>query len=154
MAYRSPFFQPRQDTGWGLIYRLNLLLGKIETDVENGDIENWNKHIDSVFRNILYRNPEEIIKDEQGHIEDIRFSQEDIKVFSMFAKKIKEIKEGFNKLGDYDNEEYKKKKRQELEEKYYNLVFKKDIWIRKKMFAFDLYLKQIEHDARRAIYGG
>ena len=153
MAYRSPFFQPRQDTGWGLIYRLNLLLGKVETDVDNGDLDSWNKHIDAIFRNILYKEPEIITYDENKKIKGVTFTKADTEVFSRFAQQIKNIKLQIQIARTYDPED-RKKALFELRERYYNLIFKKDVWIRKKMFKLDLYLRQIEHDPRKAIYGG
>jgi len=155
MAYRgNAYYQPRQDTGWGLIFRLNGILNKIEHDVDEGDLDNWNKHIDSIFRNILYKNDAESIRDDKGRIIDIRLTKEDIQIFSMFARNIKSIKDKMRVATSYEDEDEMKRQLHVLREEYYNLLFKKDIWIRKLMFTLELYLRQVEHDPRRAIYGG
>ena len=155
MAYRgNAYWQPRQDTGWGLIFRLNGLLNRIERDVDEGDLDNWNKHIDAIFRNILYKNDAEIVYDEKGKIVDIQLTKEDIQIFSRFANNIKVVKDKIRIVSAYEDEDERKKQLHDLKEKLYNILFKKDIWIRKKMFELELYLKQVEHDPRRAIYGG
>jgi hypothetical protein len=155
MAYRgNAYYQPRQDTGWGLIFRLNGLLNKIERDVDEGELDNWNKHIDAIFRNILYKNDAEILYNEKGKLMDIRFTKEDIEIFSRFAVMIKTIKDKMVAVMNYEDDDEKKRQLRLLREDLYNILFKKDIWIRKKMFELELYLRQVEHDPRRAIYGG
>jgi len=158
-SYRNnPNYQPRQDTGWGLIFRLNLLFGKIEEDVDRDDLDSWNKHIDAIYRNILYKQKEEIVKDENGKIKDVRFNQADVEIFSKFAQQIDVIKKEMHSIRG--NNPYVEPDIESgnqlfaLKMKFYNIVFKKDIWIRKKMYQLDLYLKQAEHDPRKAIYGG
>jgi hypothetical protein len=156
MAYsrNNPWQQSRQDTGWGLIFRLNLLMGKIERDCETGDLLKWNLHIDRIFANILYRNAEEIVKDDKGRVIDVRFSADDIEVFTRFARKIEDIKSNMIKIKFLDSDEEKITQQHKLRIDLYNLVFKKDIWIRKKMYEQKLYLRESESDPRKAIYGG
>lgn len=157
MSYKSsPFYQPKQDTGWGLIFRLNGLFDAIERDVENGNMDRWNLHLDRIFINILYKNPEETIKDEKGKVTDIKFSALDIEIFTKINRMIDDVKTAM-----YNPKTFLKMKSQEriakvneLRREYYKLLFKKDVWLRKKMFKLDLYLKQVEHDPRKAIYGG
>lgn len=155
MAYRgNAYFQPRQDTGWGLIFRLNGILNKIEHDVDEGDLDSWNKHIDAVYRNILYKNDVETIRDEQGKILDVRLTKEDTQIFSMFARNIKNVRDKMRVVTGYEDEDEKRRLLHNLREELYNILFKKDLWIRKLMFTLELYLRQVEHDPRRAIYGG
>lgn len=157
MAYRTPFWAaPKQDTGWGLIYRLNLLLGKIENAVEAGSLDKWNLFLDRIYANILFKNPAEIIKDEKGRILDITFSPEDTKIFFKFNEQIQKLKNDINKIISNPTltKEYKREQIHKYKENLYNLLFKKDVWIRKKMFELKLYLQQVEHDPRKAIYGG
>ena len=151
MAYRgSSWQQPRQDTGWGLIFRLNRLMEKIENDVEAGDIGKWNLHIDRLYVNIIYKDPGEYIYDEDGRVLDINFSKEDTEMFSRFTRKIEILK---NRIALMRTSEDVRKIHQAKIE-LYNAILKKDIWIRKKMFELKLYLKEVEHDPRKAIYGG
>jgi hypothetical protein len=153
MAYKNSLYAPRQDTGWGLIYRLNRLMDKIEMDIENGDLNKWNVHIDRIFANILYKNPAEILLDEKGKVLDIQFSQEDIQVFTRLNKLIEEIKKKKTELGNLEDD-IRKRKIKELNDEHYAILWKKDVWLRKRMYKLDLYLKQADHDPRRAIYGG
>lgn len=163
MAYRSQgwgYNAPTKDTGWGLIFRLNLLLGKIEKDVEVGNLDMWNLRIDRIFANISHKNPAEVIYDKDPVIFpdakpiDISFSAEDIGVFKMFAEKIEKIKEARKKALKYQDDEYRAAQMAKIKKAFYNIIFKKDIWIRKKMADRKLYLQQIEHDPSKAIYGG
>lgn len=154
MPYKPGWYQPRQDTGWGLIFRLNGILAKLEQDVESGDLEKWNLHLDRIYSNISYKKPEEKIYDDKGNVVDIKFDSEDVEIITMFntqiAKKKKEI--ALANIELEDNE--KKIKIKQLRDKLYQILFKKDVWIRKKMFVMNLYLKEVEHDPRKAIYGG
>jgi hypothetical protein len=146
-----PFkFAARQDTGWGLIYRLNRILEKIENDVENGDLTRWNLHLDRVFVNIVFKNPEEKVKDEKGKIIDVKLSKDDTEVFRIFNKKIEELKKGINQAHQNEERTDEIKKKNEL----YTIILKKDIWVRKKMGQLKLYLREGESDPRKAIYGG
>lgn len=155
MAYRSfGQFQPRQDTGWGLIYRLNLLFGKVETDRENCDLDSWNKHIDAIHSNASDQRKMEVVKNESGEVTELKFQKEDTEVLVWFAKQIKEIKDGVAKTKEDKDEEddEKKKKLAKLDDAYYNVLVQKDMWIRK--YLGDLYRKVVIHDPRSAIYGG
>lgn len=159
MAYRSyGMFAPKQDTGWGLIYRLNLKMGQIETVIERGDLDMWNLYMDRIFVNILYKDPEEVVQDEKtGAIIDVNFSKIDTKVFEMFNLKISKVKQKVAQIHE-STEEWedleKKHKLMQLRKEYYNILFKKDVWLRKKMFQMHLYMREAESDPRKAIYGG
>jgi len=146
-----PFkFQARQDTGWGLIYRLNNIMAKIETDIENGDMIRWNLHLDRIFVNIIYKNPEEKVRDAKGKIIDVNLSKEDTDIFSALNKQIEDEKKNMVLAKQNDDNV----KLVEAKNKLYGLLLKKDIWIRKKMFQLKLYLREGESDPRKAIYGG
>jgi len=152
MPYNRFNNPPAKDTGWGLIFRLNGLMNKIESDTDAGELERWDLHIDRIYANIIFKNPAETIRDDNGKILDIKFSDEDVHVFRMFAERIKRIKNNIKM-------EKSKKVRDnlvlaKLREELCGIIFKKDIWIRKKMFDLKLYLKETEHDPRKAIYGG
>lgn len=150
MAYKSSWQQPRQDTGWGLIFRLNELMRKIENDVENGNLVKWNLHLDRIYANILYKNQEDIIKDSKGSVIEVKLTADDTKVFALFnnqyqtlqaKKRDARIKENFPELNKVISQ-------------IYQLLYKKDVWIRKMMFRNKLYLKEVDADPRKAIYGG
>jgi len=141
-----------KDTGWGLIFRLNLIMGKIENDLETGNLEKWNLHIDRIYVNIMFKDQGEYIYDKQGKIIDITFSKEDVEMFQKFAEKIKIIK---TKIGtELWQEEPRINLINQYKDELYSILFKKDMWIRKRMFILKLYLRETESDPRKAIYGG
>jgi len=152
MAYNKWDQSTPKDTGWGLIFRLNLIMGKIENDLERGDLEKWNLHIDRIYANIMYKDQGEYIYDEHGKIINIKFSKEDIEMFQLFAEKIKKIKLKIKTL--MAQEEPNKLLIHNAKDELYGVLFKKDMWIRKKMFSLKLYLREVESDPRKAIYGG
>jgi hypothetical protein len=156
MAFRryDSWNQPPKDTGWGLIFRLNRILDKVEYDVEQGDLSRWNLHLDRIYSNILYRNEEELVKDNKDNIQKINFSKEDTEVFTKFNSEIEKIQKELSQAKQVEDEQEKIKQVNEASRKYYAVLFKKDIWIRKKMFQMKLYLREHEADPRQAIYGG
>ena len=143
--------ESKQDTGWGLIFRLNDLFRKIENDVEAGNLAKWDLHMDRIFVNILYKEDAEIVLDAKTNLPiDIKFSDEDIEIFTQTQSNIQTIKNKISTARQNENLEEAKKQTHI----YYNYLFKKDIWLRKKLFKLKLYLQQSEHDPRKAIYGG
>ena len=152
MAYKSWNNQSSpKDTGWGLIFRLNMIMGKIENDLETGNLEKWNLHIDRIYANIMFKDQGECITDSKGNILDINFSKEDVEIFQRFAEKISRIK---TQIRNANIEKPDQNLQRKLKNDLYNIIFKKDIWIRKKMFILKLYLRETESDPRKAIYGG
>jgi hypothetical protein len=143
--------QTRQDTGWGLIYRLNNILAKIERDIENGDLNRWNLHLDRVFVNIIYKNEEEKVLSPEGKVIGVNLSQDDMEIFSVFNKQINELN---NQIKIAKQNEQSLIEIKKINDRIYALLLKKDIWIRKKMFQLKLYLREGESDPRKAIYGG
>jgi len=147
-----PFkLQTRQDTGWGLIFRLNKIMEKVERDIENGDMNRWNLHLDRIFANITFKNEEELVKDENGKITDVKLSKNDTDVFALFHQKIENQKRKIVEAKLL--EENKVMITRELN-KLYSILLMKDIWIRKLMFKLKLYLREGESDPRKAIYSG
>ena len=47
MKYKSNV-TPQQDTGWGVIYRLNDLFREIETLAPSGEYDKWNFKLDRI----------------------------------------------------------------------------------------------------------
>lgn len=149
--YFDYFQQGNLDTSWGLIYRLNKLFGDIDIYVSRGDLEAWNTRLDRVFANLLYKE-ELVIKkengDDNGKIISVRLSDEDQEIY------------------DYLNKEYRRAKllyknaktRQQLvqaKEKLYHALFMKDVGLRKFMHnTLKLYLKEVDKNPARAMWGG
>jgi hypothetical protein len=144
-------FQSRQDTGWGLIYRLNNIMAKVERDIENGDMNRWNLHLDRIFANITFKSEAELIKDENGKITDVKLSKDDTDVFTLFHQKIESQKRRIVEAKTL--EENKVQITKEMN-KLYSILLMKDIWTRKLMFKLKLYLREGESDPRKAIYSG
>lgn len=150
---RGSLWAPKQDTGWGLIFRLNDILSKIERDTESGDLNKWDLHLNRIYANIIYKNPMEVVKDKNGN-DSIIFSKEDIDEVSIINSQIESKKKEISLIAKFSDSLEDQQKLSSLKNEFYNLLFKKDILMRKKMFRLNLYLQQVEHDPSRAIYGG
>lgn len=135
LAYRSRAYneQGAPDTGWGLIYRLNILMNQIETSIVRGDYDHWNMHLDSLFRNIMFKSGK--TKDYWSEMVSYRRKIEDLnnKIREAKLKEDPNIKIYLNEL--------------------WGVIYKKDIWLRQVMYEMGLYLKQPEYDpSKREIY--
>ena len=148
MAFKR-WGETRQDTGWGLIFRLNDIMRKVELATENGDLDKWNLLIDRIYANILYKNPMDVLKDKKDEPTSITFSPDDIKEFSHFNKLIAMLRKQMREAKENENINQLKP----LHDKLYSTIFKKDIWIRKKMFKLNLYLREVDNNPMKAIYG-
>lgn len=146
-------FTPSIDAGMGLIFRLNILWQNVDRKAVTGDLEGWNFTLDRIYCNLLYRGEIEVKYkdgDEEKEIVDISLSKEETKVYDKFKYLIRGVK---SKIID----SIKKKKRSEYygaNEEYYRVLMKKDIWLRKLMQARNLYLKEVEYNPGRAMFGG
>jgi len=145
MYRRSGYFNDDSnlDAGIGLIIRLNILMRNIEYSVDKGDLRAWNRHLDSIYRNVLYRGKKEVIYDPKTkEILRLEFLDEDMKIFKSFQKRLQVIMEEMRRAKESEN--IKELKR--LNDIYYNITYEKDIWLRQVLFALKLYLKQAEYD--------
>lgn len=150
MAYANSFYQPDKDAGWGLIFRLNALWEKADRRAVSGDYEGWELVLDAIFRNLLYRNEMEVIVDEDGAILDVKPSEQDIGEWSLMKKKIRQAKLSIGKYTREKNFSMILKSKAD----YYNAISFYDIWIRKFMQAHQLYLKEVESNPSKALFGG
>lgn len=153
--YQNQFGQEQQkDTSWGLIYRLNELFRQIETDVAGGNHVNWNLRLDRIFANICFKNPVEVTKDEKGNILDVQIKEDDIIIFQHFNRKIKTIQDKINFISTNDNlyDDQKKKEITKLKNDLYDLLYQKDLWMRKLLFHLKLYLQNEQAEPAKAIY--
>ena len=141
---------PEKDTGWGLIFRLNRILDKIELACETGNYDRWNLLMDRIFVNITYKNPAEIIKNDKGEIIDINLTKEDVHIFGAFNARIRDCKRDLlNQKREGNLMQIKI-----IQNRLYNLYVKKDTYVRKKMFEQKIYLKETEQRHGPAIYSG
>jgi len=151
MGARNFFDEQYQfDLSLGLMMRLNILLTKIETDIERGEIESWNMRIDRIYSNILYKKEAVVIKDENEDVIDYKLSKEDTQIFNLFNKRIYELQKLLIEAKKEPNVFLIK----DLNRQIYSTIAKKDVWVRKLMFTLKLYLRNNEKDPSRAIFGG
>ena len=155
MAYKSNV-TPQQDTGWGVIYRLNDLFREIEVFAPLGKYDEWNFKLDRIFSNLCYRSSFKIIKDTDDKIISIEFDEDsyNIKMFldSIILKSKSEMataKRQLNEGTDYT----KNIKWIQGKKKLYKAIFMKEIWLRKYMQELGLYLKEIESNPAGAMFG-
>ena len=149
-TYRSPynvFDSPTLDAGLGLVYRLNLLWQRGDEAANNGDFMKWNAILDSILRNLLYRNPLEITRNQKQEIIDVTFNLEDKELFDYLNKKY------YTSLKSWMSAKTKFIRMQKREEIYLALTFK-DVGLRKYMFKLKLYLKEHSANPAKAMSGG
>jgi hypothetical protein len=155
MAYKTSV-TPQQDTGWGVIFRLNDLFREVESLAPSGKYDEWNIKLDRIFSNLVYRNPFKIVKDKNDKIVSIEFDEEayDIKTFfdEQILKHKKEMNEAKKKI---PSEKDEKTSREWIvaKKKLYKAIFIKEIWLRKYMQSNGLYLKEVEHNPAGAMWG-
>jgi len=155
MAYKSNV-TPQQDTGWGVIYRLNDLFREIETLATNGKYDEWNYKLDRIFSNLCYRNPLKIEKDKNENISSIEFDEESfrVKLFldTQILKHKRDMKIAEKKI-PVGHESSKSKEWIKAKKELYKSIFLKEVWLRKYMSELGLYLKEVEYNPAGAMWG-
>jgi len=155
MAYKSNV-TPNQDTGWGVIYRLNDLFREVESLAPSGRYDEWNIKLDRIFSNLVYRNPLKIRRDDNKEIISIEFDEDayNIKTFfdSQILKHKKRMSDAKKKFpvgtDDKINKEWVIAKKE-----LYKQILMKEIWLRKYMQELGLYLKEVEYNPAGAMWG-
>ena len=150
-------FNPTLYAGLGLIFRLNYLWNKSDRHALAGEMDQWNFTLDRIFSNLSYRGEMDIVYADPKErdpakkvILDIRLNQHDKQVHEKFQTMLKAIKVARAIC-------IKKKDRtawNKTREDEYDLMMKKDIWLRKMMQIQKLYIKESEFDASKAMWGG
>ena len=93
MAYKhNSNVTPQQDTGWGVIYRLNDLFREVEVLSPLGKYDPWNFKLDRIFSNLCYRTPLDIKKDKEDKIVSIEFDEEAFNIKYFLDQKILQAK--------------------------------------------------------------
>lgn len=152
MAQGRANFTPGIDASLGLIFRLNILWQTADRKALAGDMEGWNFTLDRIYCNLSYRGQMNIEYEdkEKTIVKDIKMDKDEIQLLEKFKEKIRKVKQ--KRI-----EALKKKKRTEYNsanQEYYEVLTMKDIWLRKLMQSRNLYLKEVEFNASRAILGG
>ena len=144
---------PSIDTGWGLIFRLNRLWSEVENFAPKGKYAEWNFKLDRIWCNLVYRNNMDINKKGEK-IVSIKLAKEDIEEKDYLDEQIAIARMEIIKIKKTDADA-KEREIIKAKRKYYNAIMLKDIWLRKFMhIKLKLYLKEVEYDPAKAIYGG
>jgi hypothetical protein len=155
MSYKKGFLKKvagsTLDTGWGLIFRLNDLWKQADYIALTGELDKYNDILTRIFVNLLYKVPMELsYDDKKENIVAIDWSDEDSKVFNKLKDLIKEVKrKEQDAIVKKDRAAYN-----QAREDHYELLLKKDTWLRKFMMEKGLYLKETSFDPERALWGG
>jgi len=139
-------YKPSLDAGLGLIYRLNNLWAQADTASINGEYDDWNNTLDAIWRNLSYREPMEFMGD--GSELKIDISKKDKKGWRVLNKDITISKRNWMVA----KKKNPKKIRTYWARRYYWLQMK-DLFLRKKMFDLNLYLKVTEKDISKSTFG-
>jgi hypothetical protein len=143
-----------QDTGWGVIYRLNGLFAEVEELCAAGKYDEWNIKLDRIWSNLLYRNPLEFVENNNGDITNVNFSDEDIKKKDFIDKQILKAKYNMSQAKkDLEDSHKVNKEYISAKSKLYKALLMKEIWLRKFMFELGLYLKELEYNPAGAMWG-
>ena len=153
MAFK-PQISPNQDTGWGLIFRLNDLLREVENFAVHGEYDEWNYKLDRIWANLTYRENLDI-KEVNGKIVSIDLSEKDMRIKRFIDNQISKYKRGMNFAKKEAGENWKKDKDYKLNKNgLYKTTLLKDIWIRKLMHKINnLYIKEIKHNPAGSMFG-
>lgn len=135
---------PKNDATLGLIFRLNYLWALVDTHAREGRYDSWNNTLDTIYRNLLYRNEMKIDKDVFGEIKDIKLSDDDSLQYKFLNKNLSKAKLFYlNSSGKNKNGISNKKIARSM---WYKALHIKDIWIRKLMASLNLYIKETRRD--------
>ena len=156
MAFKSGK-TPQQDTGWGVIFRLNDLFREIESFSTAGKYDSWNFKLDRIWSNLCYRHSLKVTEDKHtGKIVSIELDDEDIKIKYFIDQEILKSK------GLMAQARKKKSDEQDLrnntdwvrsKKDLYKNILLKEVWLRKYMSKLGLYLKEVEHNPAGAMFG-
>jgi hypothetical protein len=146
MAY-SQEYQPEQNAGLGLIFRLNALWEKADRKALSGDNDAWELILDRIFSNLMYRQEAEKTLDNKGNVTDIQFKEDAMKEWDFLKQNISDMKLKV-RASTRTNINLNKTN-------HYWAIVKYDIWLRKFMQSLGgLYLKESESNPSRALFGG
>lgn len=145
---------PQQDTGWGVIYRLNNLFSEVELLAPSGKYDEWNIKLDRIWSNLVYRNYLEWETDENKKIIGVNYSTDDFEKKNFLDDQILKAKSKLSaakkkmKVEDSFSYEWVKAKR-----KLYQALLIKEVWLKKYMYQLGLYLKETEHNPAGSMWG-
>jgi len=146
----------QQDTGWGIIFRLNGLFAEVEELAPAGKYDEWNIKLDRIWSNLVYRNNLDWFKDDKtDKIVDVKLCDDDFEKKNFLDLKILRAKTKINSSKrDSINDEYLTKKEYIIAKReLYQAILLKEIWLRKYMHELGLYLKEISSNPSGSMWG-
>lgn len=150
---RKGNYTPNVDAGYGLIYRLNDLWNGADRKALSGDLDGWNQVLNAIYRNLLYRHPLEIkyIEDDKTKgIKELGLNDSDKIIYEKFNEMVRQKKSKiYQAIREKNRTAYNKARHD-----YNDVLTLKDIWLRKFMQDRGLYLKEVEFDPSKAMWGG
>lgn len=133
------------DAGLGLIFRLNDLWKHADLSAIDGDYDGWNNMLEAIWRNLSYR---ESMITEEGNTIVVKLSKADRQGWDVLCKNVNIAKSNWLKA----KRKGSKKVRTYWARRYYRIQLK-DLFLRKKMFALNLYLKESSKDISTSTFG-
>lgn len=152
MAYNR-FTNPDgpMDTTLGLIMRLNRLWDKCDNCAESGKYSEWNFTLDTIWRNLLYRDPlvpvKETNKDGEEVIIDVELSDEDKKLWEILNSRVINSRQ-LIRISKNPSE------RNKATYQLYTALQMKDVGLRKFQHKLKLYVKERSKNPSNAMWGG
>jgi hypothetical protein len=140
------------DAGLGLVYRLNTLWRSADVAAVKGELDEYNDILNRIFVNLLYKAPMEVTYEDKERtiLKTVGWSNEDSMIFNKFKEMLKEVKKReWEAIIKKDRMGYNSSK-----EDHYEILLRKDSWLRKFMMDRGLYLKEVEFDPTNAMWGG
>jgi len=142
---------PKNDSSLGLIFRLNALWAKVDIHAEAGDYASWNNTLDSLYRNLLYREKMDVDLDENKQIINIELNDKDKREYRFLCRKISEAKIEHLKTRGVTKKGIPKK--MISRNKLYRALSLKDIWTRKLMQSLNLYMRETINKPGSVMFG-
>ncbi len=142
-------YTPEADASYGLIYRLNYLWSKVDREALGGHYDQWELVLDTIFRNLLYREEVEAEEDDAGEIGEVTLSDKDSKIWKELKRNIVKVKIKRLKAFKTSNKiEFLESKKE-----HYESLTLYDIWLRKFMHhELKLYMKESSSNPSMSLF--
>lgn len=147
---------PNLDTGWGLIFRLNDLFRDIDRIACLGRYDEWNIKIDRIWANLTFEKEMLPIKNEDGEIVELKYNEEDIKEKEYLDNKIRiaksELRSNYERCKRLERNHLGDKEYIKAKNNLYQAMMNKDVWIRKLMHKYKMYITTKKHNPAGAMF--
>ena len=126
----------------GLIFRLNCLWANVDTSVIKGDYNEWNILLNQIYTNLSYKGKTIFLKDTKGKIRSV-FSDTDGEEYKYGYKF---LSEKVNLVGHLNLKGVTKgiSNKKIVRRLWYEALYDKDVWLRRFMHKFNLYIKETD----------